>query len=133
MSQARTLAQFKIAQVEQSGHCERLQLVFASPRPGCCVFRRSSRGGFSEGAGPYQSDPEGESAESPVRAEIDQRLDVADPSSGRDDPVDDRRHAIDGRKRMKLGMLRRPGQDADRYSTDGKPEDDARHDVDPSL
>jgi len=81
-------------------------------------------GGISAGAGPYQSDPEGEPAESPEQAAIDYGLDVADPSSGCDDSVDDRRHTIDRPARIKHGMLHRPGQDAVRHGTDGKPKDD---------
>ena len=50
------------------------------------------RGSFSASAEPYQSDPEGKSAESPERTEIDWRLDITDPTSGRDGPVDNRRH-----------------------------------------
>jgi hypothetical protein len=74
-----------------------------------------------EGAAPYQSDPEGESTERPERAKIDQRFDVAGPSDRRDGLVDDHQHTNDGRARMKFRMLHRPGQDADRRGTDGKP------------
>src|SRR5258706_13433125 len=37
---------------------------------------------------PYQSDLEGKSAESPERTEIDWRLDIADPTSSGDGPVE---------------------------------------------
>jgi hypothetical protein len=81
-------------------------------------------GGFFEGAGPYQSDPEGKSAESPERTEIDWRLDITDPSSGCDGPVDDRRHSIDDAS-VRSG--------AARHCTEGKPKDSAFHNVDPPL
>jgi hypothetical protein len=81
-------------------------------------------GSISASAGPYQSDPEGDPPESPEQAAIDYGLDVADPSSGCDDSVDDRRHTIDRLARIKHGMLHRPGQDAVRHGTDGKPKDD---------
>jgi hypothetical protein len=90
-------------------------------------------GSFSASAGPYQSDPEGEPAESPEQAAIDYGLDVADPSSGCDDPVDDRRHTIDRPARIKHGMLHRPGQGAVWHGTDGEPKDDTCQDVDPPL
>ena len=69
------------------------------------------RGSFSASAEPYQSDPEGKSAESPERTEIDWRLDITDPTSGCDGPVDNRRHTIDRPARIKRGMMHRSGQE----------------------
>ena len=69
------------------------------------------RGSFSASAEPYQSDPEGKSAESPERTEIDWRLDITDPTSGCDGPVDNRRHALDRPARIKRGMMHRSGQE----------------------
>jgi hypothetical protein len=46
----------------------RVMSVTRDARDGCV--------GFSEAVDPYQSDPEGESAESPEQAKIDKRLDV---------------------------------------------------------
>src|SRR5882762_11997895 len=46
---------------------------------------------FPQVPNPYQSDLEGKSAESPERTEIDWRLDITDPTSGCDGPVDNRR------------------------------------------
>jgi hypothetical protein len=57
----------------------------------------------------------------PEQAATDYGLDVADLSSGCDDPVDARRHAIDRPARITRGMLHRPGQDAVQHGTDGKP------------
>jgi hypothetical protein len=67
---------------------------------------------------------EGKSAESPERTEIDWRLDITDPSSGCDGPVDDRRHTIDDAS-VRSG--------AARHCTEGKPKDSACHNVDPPL
>ena len=67
------------------------------------------RGSFSASAEPYQSDPEGKSAESPERTEV--RLDITDPTSGCDGPVDNRRHTIDRPARIKRGMMHRSGQE----------------------
>jgi hypothetical protein len=69
------------------------------------------RGSFSASAEPYQSNPEGKSAESPERTEIDWRLDIIDPTSGCDGPVDNRRHALDGPARIERGMTNRSGQE----------------------
>lgn len=78
-------------------------------------------GGFSEGAGPYQSDLEGKSAESPEQPKIDWRLDITDPSSGCDGTVDDRPHTIDRPARIKRGMMNRLGQDAVQHGTAANP------------
>jgi hypothetical protein len=67
------------------------------------------RGSFSASAEPYQSNPEGKSAESPERTEV--RLDITDPTSGCDGPVDNRRHTIDRPARIKRGMMHRSGQE----------------------
>src|SRR4030088_272536 len=67
------------------------------------------RGSFSASAEPYQSDPEGISAASPERTEIDWRLDITDPTSGCDGPVDNRRHTLDRPaciKRVMHGQVR---------------------------
>src|ERR1700724_1284294 len=69
------------------------------------------RGSFSASPEPYQSDPEGKSAESPERTEIDWKLDITDPTSGCDSPVDNRRHTLDRPARIKRGMMRRSGQE----------------------
>src|ERR1700730_15578238 len=69
------------------------------------------RGSFSASAEPYQGDLEGKSAESPERTEIDWRLDITDPTSGCDDPVDNRRHTLDRPARIKRVMMRRSGQE----------------------
>jgi hypothetical protein len=67
------------------------------------------RGSFSASAEPYQSDPEGNSAESPERTEV--RLDIPDPTSGCDTLVDNRRRTIDRPARIKRGMMHRSGQE----------------------
>src|SRR3981081_1629284 len=82
------------------------------------------RGSFSASAEPYQSDPEGISAASPERTEIDWRLDITDPTSGCDGPVDNRRHTIDDAS-VRSG--------AARHCTEGKPKDSACRNVDPPL
>jgi hypothetical protein len=79
------------------------------------------RGSFFASAESYQSDPEGKSAESPERTEIDWRLDMTDPCSGCDGPVDDRPHTIDRPARIKRGMMHRSGQDAVRHGTAANP------------
>src|SRR6266404_7073862 len=88
------------------------------------------RGSFSASAEPYQSDPEGKSAERPERTEIDWRLDITDPSSGCDGPIDDRRHTIDRPARIKRGMMYWSGQEPRRTAPRANP-DDGCHDVDP--
>jgi hypothetical protein len=62
-------------------------------------------GGISASAGPYQSDPEGEPAESPEQAAIDYGLDVADPSSGCDDPVATHWEWLDANSGAKAAVL----------------------------
>ena len=69
------------------------------------------RGSFSASAEPYQSDPEGKSAESPERTEIDWKLDITDPTSGCDGPVDNRRQTLDRPARIKRRMMNRSGQE----------------------
>ena len=89
------------------------------------------RGSFSASAEPYQSDPEGISAASPERTEIDWRLDITDPTSGCDGPVDNRRHAPRPACSHKARHDASVRSGAARHGTEGKPKDDACHDVDP--
>ena len=85
--------------------------VLVSSEPGYGWIEEIRLGGVAS----CHSSPEGESTESPERAEIDQWFDVSGPSDRPDGFVNHRQHINDGRARMKLGM-RRPGQDADRLT-----------------
>src|SRR5260370_39659573 len=76
-----------------SVHCSILGHIGFAPELAPSSSRTTDGcGSFSEGGGPCQRDPEGESAERPEQAEIEKRLDVVDPAGSCDVTVDGRRH-----------------------------------------